>query len=616
MIKPNYFIFALLLFFFIGNIKATTYYVDSQGGNDDNSGTSISTAWNSISKINSFAFNFGDSVSFKCGDRFGLTALFYSKSNITYNSYGTGPKPVIDADGTLYTCMEVTGDNVTINGIKFVKGWNCVIGLGGAYTTIESCNIDSCRNGGNIYTSPPANHITIRNSTISYAGGSHGIYIDGTDNVLMEYDTLIGNFHDGIRIAGGADQAGTQYLTVRYCVIKYNCYAGIENSGAQYSNFYYNLIETDTNPANDHAGASGIFFNNQGVGFAPHDCNFYNNTIINHNYGWDCFALWLQPISAMVNIAFKNNIFYCPEGGQYMQYWQQSGDAVTTPSWVFTNNCYYMIGDNSHLFVKWDIGSFSTLNAWQSATGYETNGIMKDPLFTSSSNFTLQSSSPSVNAGVSVSLTQDMLGDPVVGNPDLGAYELKSPLPIELTTFSGIFINNSVRLTWSTATEVNNQGFDIERNTNSSWVKIGFIEGKGNSVIKNDYSFEDKTPVGSTIQYRLKQIDNNGNFKYYDAISVSAIPQDFSIGNYPNPFNPSTKIRYTIPSESMINLVIYNLIGERIDELKNEIQQPGTFETNWNGSGHASGIYFLSIIESPVNGSAKISKIIKMNLIK
>ena len=59
-------------------------------------------------------------------------------------------------------------------------------------------------------------------------------------------------------------------------------------------------------------------------------------------------------------------------------------------------------------------------------------------------------------------------------------------------------------------------------------MKIGFVQGKGNSATKNDYSFEDKNPIGK-FQYRLKQVDNNGNFKYYDAISVTAIPQDFSL---------------------------------------------------------------------------------------
>jgi hypothetical protein len=96
----------------------------------------------------------------------------------------------------------------------------------------------------------------------------------------------------------------------------------------------------------------------------------------------------------------------------------------------------------------------------------------------------------------------------------------------------------------------------------------------------------------------------------------SSIPKEFSIGNYPNPFNPSTKINYSIPTESAINLVIYNILGQKIEELRNDIQQPGNYEVNWNASNHPSGIYLLSITESPVNGGTKISKTIKMNLIK
>jgi hypothetical protein len=66
----------------------------------------------------------------------------------------------------------------------------------------------------------------------------------------------------------------------------------------------------------------------------------------------------------------------------------------------------------------------------------------------------------------------------------------------------------------------------------------------------------------------------------------------------------------------MINLVVYNIIGERLEELKNEVQQPGTYELSWSGNYHPSGIYFVSITEAPTNGLAKSSKTIKMNLIK
>ena len=195
MIKPNYLIIALLLFLFMGNNKATTYYVDNQGGNDGNSGTSPSAAWNSISKINSFGFNFGDIVSFRCGERFSGTTIT-GKNNITINSYSTGARPVFDGGG-VYTPFELSGTNITLNGIKIVNGYPCNLSLNGTYITVESCNIDSNAvgtgfngNPGQIYSDATGNHITIRNSTICYGRGGNGYYIDGADNVLLEYDTL------------------------------------------------------------------------------------------------------------------------------------------------------------------------------------------------------------------------------------------------------------------------------------------------------------------------------------------------------------------------------------------------------------------------------------------
>ncbi|HZK70973.1 MAG TPA: T9SS type A sorting domain-containing protein [Clostridia bacterium] len=612
MFRSIFFFTALILITLMSNSNAATYYIDNVGGNDGNTGLSTSTPWKTFAKVCNTSLASGSIVSFKCDQRFSATTSF-NKSNITVNSYGAGARPVFDGLNIIVP-FEMTGTNITLNGLKIVNGFPCNASFTGTYITVESCNIDSNAvgtgfngNPGSIWADDNTNYLTIRNSTISYNRGGSGIYIAGAHNTVMEYDTVNYNQQSGIRVADGVGGNTTDNLTIRYCVSRFNGtdpstygYAH-ENDGMTNSNVYYNLFESC------YGWTGSMILWQRSGGIAPSNCNYYNNTIITH--GGCAIQIGNSANETYTNITgmvFKNNIFY-NDAGTYGLYFIGASSQPT--NWTFNNNLYY------GLTSSWHLNSDLAFSGWK-AWGYDSKGLNTNPLFTSSSNFTLQPSSPSVNAGVNVSLTQDIVGDPVVGNPDLGAYELKSPLPVELTTFSGIFINNSVRLTWSTATEINNQGFDIERNTNSSWVKIGFIEGKGNSVTKNDYSFEDKTPVGSTIQYRLKQIDNNGNFKYYDVISVTAILQDFSIGNYPNPFNPSTKIRYSIPSESMINLVIYNLIGERIDELKNEIQQTGTYETNWNGSGHPSGIYFLSIIESPVNGSTKISKIIKMNLIK
>ena len=171
-------------------------------------------------------------------------------------------------------------------------------------------------------------------------------------------------------------------------------------------------------------------------------------------------------------------------------------------------------------------------------------------------------------------------------------------LPVELTTFKGISGKNGINLEWQTATETNNQGFEVERNTNSSWVKIGFIAGKGTSVTSNDYSFVDKNPVGDTIHYRLKQIDNNGNFKYSKEIEVTAdlSPNNYSLSqNYPNPFNPSTTINYSITKAGKVVLKIYDLLGKEVNTLVDENKQSGSYSVIFNAHNMTSGIYVYEL---------------------
>jgi len=172
------------------------------------------------------------------------------------------------------------------------------------------------------------------------------------------------------------------------------------------------------------------------------------------------------------------------------------------------------------------------------------------------------------------------------------------PMPVELITFKAVSGENGINLKWQTGTEIRNLGFEIERNTNSSWVKIGFIEGKGNSVTKNDYSFVDKNPVGETIHYRLKQIDNNGNFNYSKEIEVTAdlTPNNYSLSqNYPNPFNPSTTINYSIAKAGKVVLKIYDLLGKEVNTLMDENKPSGSYSVIFNAHNIPSGIYVYEL---------------------
>ena len=131
---------------------------------------------------------------------------------------------------------------------------------------------------------------------------------------------------------------------------------------------------------------------------------------------------------------------------------------------------------------------------------------------------------------------------------------LSSALPVELTSFTAEIQNNSIKLNWQTATEVNNYGFEIERSQNSVWVKIGFVKGNGNSNSAKVYSFTDAQKLSGKYSYRLKQIDNDGVFEYSKVIETYfELPETFNLSqNYPNPFNPITKIEYQLPATSNV----------------------------------------------------------------
>ena len=144
-----------------------------------------------------------------------------------------------------------------------------------------------------------------------------------------------------------------------------------------------------------------------------------------------------------------------------------------------------------------------------------------------------------------------------------------STLPVEIISFSANLIGSKIKLNWNTATEINNYGFEIERKTKDNWQKIGFVQGNGNSNTPKEYSFTDNKLIGgSKFQYRLKQIDNDGQFEYSNIIEVKVIPKEYLLSqNYPNPLNPSTTIKYSIPKSSQVSLKIFNTLGEELETL-------------------------------------------------
>ena len=173
-------------------------------------------------------------------------------------------------------------------------------------------------------------------------------------------------------------------------------------------------------------------------------------------------------------------------------------------------------------------------------------------------------------------------------------------LPVELTSFTAAFNQSTINLKWETKTEINNYGFEVERSLsteNKQWDKIGFIPGHGNSNSPKDYSFVDKNPSGgSKFIYRLKQIDNDGKFEYSDEVEIELVPNEFNLfQNYPNSFNPSTKIRFSVPIYTKVSIQIYNQLGEVVVHPVNNFYEAGNYAIEINLNNLASGVYIYKI---------------------
>lgn len=195
-------------------------------------------------------------------------------------------------------------------------------------------------------------------------------------------------------------------------------------------------------------------------------------------------------------------------------------------------------------------------------------------------------------------------------------------LPVTLISFESKVNKNDVKLIWVTDNEINNAGFDVERTTVTlsgveGWQKVGYIQGKGNTTWQSIYLYEDKKLQSATYKYRIKQIDYNGSYEYYDLANDVLIgkPGVFSVGqNYPNPSNPKSKIDFELPVNGRVTITLYNMLGEEVTTIINEIKDAGYYSAEFDGSNLASGVYFYRIYSE--GEGQKFTKTMKLILVK
>lgn len=198
-----------------------------------------------------------------------------------------------------------------------------------------------------------------------------------------------------------------------------------------------------------------------------------------------------------------------------------------------------------------------------------------------------------------------------------------SSLPVQLSSFTAAAGEGMVILAWKTESEVNNLGFNIYRSMseNADYQKINseMIVGAGNSTSAHNYSYQDENIESmGTYYYKLEGIDLDGTRKYNGPISVEVtaltpqIPSDYFLSqNFPNPFNPDTEIKYQIPETGLVDIGVYNLLGQKMATLVQKKLEAGYYSVKWAGKDDfgakvGSGVYIIRIVTGKFTDYRKV----------
>ncbi|MBE2280998.1 MAG: T9SS type A sorting domain-containing protein, partial [Ignavibacteriaceae bacterium] len=290
-------------------------------------------------------------------------------------------------------------------------------------------------------------------------------------------------------------------------------------------------------------------------------------------------------------------------------------------------NVGHASGDPNSFHAGWGTTIYNDLAQYKTAAmPNEQNTIFKTVEFVSPTDLHLTGSSIG---------DADLTGTPIAEvlididgqqrsttHPYRGADEAETEIPVELTSFAASVIDRDVTLTWSTATEKNNNGFEIQRsNDNINFATISFVKGAGTTLEASTYSFTDNNLNAGKYQYRLKQIDYDGSFTYYNLSEEVQVgtPVDFSISqNYPNPFNPSTKVDFSLPIESNVTVELFDILGSKVATLISGSFVSGfhSFEISTQKYGLSSGNYIYRMSARDSQGNEVFNQLRKMTLLK
>ncbi len=574
----------LLLILIINSISvsAATYYVSYTTGNDANNGTSLGTPFKTITKAVSASVA-GDIIYLRGETHIYSTRINISKSGTSTNRIsllaypGDATRPILN-----FSSMAVSSSNRGID-------------MSGNYWYFKGFDI--------------------------YKAGDNGMHMSGSNNII-EFCAFYENNDTGLQLDGGAsnnqiincdsyynldppDEGDADGFAVKLDVGSGNSFRGCR-SWQNSDDGWDGLLTSATNPSTTY-DSCWTFLNGyrkdmtpslgNGNGFKTGGNNMIHNATLRN-----CLAVYNRKKGfdqnnnngSMIlynNTGYKNNPNFGfgnndPDAGYVM--------------WFKNNVSFQGLSNNSIRAV-----ATQTTNSWQSPFSVSTADFVSLDTSVLRSPRNADGGLPAINF-MKLAQGSDLIdGGTNVGiafngsKPDLGYAESNYPLPVELLSFSATLKNNTVELSWKTATEFQNKGWDIERYIpgDIAWQKLGFVQGKGNSSSINNYSFADTRLVAATnIQYRLKQIDENGSFKYSNIVSVRFSSSKTELLNYPNPVKNATTAKFNLTSAANVSLMLFNSNGQMLQHIVNAHLAAGEYSYQMNLSPLKAGEYFLRLM--------------------
>ena len=519
----------------------------------------------------------------------GINSIYFKNSSIGYvvggNGYGWDRKIYTTTDGgntwtrkyigweengLISVCSNSQGQGLAVgfNGAIFITEDN-----GNAWAQILSGNKYSCWSGDDLYS------IFCINENIGWAVGSRASCLGGGGNIVLK--TTNGGKIWKTQLID--QQEGGPIRSVYFINENYGWAVGEGIPG------FYRSTDGGENwmEVGGLFSPSSVIFMNQYNGWATKDN--YDYGIYKSTDGGETWEIKSSGTSKDLNCVkyYNSSLGMCvgnegivllsTDGGESWAI-QNSGTFNDLNAITFTNSSsVWIAGENGTVLNSTNLGA-----TWTSYDGVTENDL------------------------TSLCFANEYTGWFAGMNGTMFKYQ-NNIVPVELISFTADVNENLVDLNWRTATEINNTGFEILRQAqDDKWDLIGFVDGHGHSSLPNSYSFADRNITGiNKFKYRLKQIDTNGTFKYSDEIEVNIVPKKYILHqNYPNPFNPTTTIQFAIPNESVVNLCIYNVLGELVTTLVNGQIKAGYYEYEFNGSEFSSGVYLYRIKASDLSASS------------